>query len=114
MRISDWSSDVCSSDLQKAVLGLADSANNFTGQVPQLQARLDELVRAMSGSGSPSSQVYYALRQVVLSGTMARRVTEIRAGGAGRSEGRRVGKESVSTCRFRWLPYHYNKKKKNT
>ncbi|MGH8073430.1 MAG: methyl-accepting chemotaxis protein [Lysobacter sp.] len=68
---------------QKAVLGLADSANNFTGQVPQLQARLDELVRAMSGSGSPSSQVYYALRQVVLSGTMARRVTEIRAGGAG-------------------------------
>ena len=67
---------------QKAVLGLADSANNFTAQVPQLQARLDELVRAMSGSGSPSSQVYYALRQVVLSGTMARRVTEIRAGGA--------------------------------
>ncbi|MGH8084798.1 MAG: methyl-accepting chemotaxis protein [Lysobacter sp.] len=68
---------------QKAVLGLADNADSFTGEVPQLQARLDELVRAMSGSGSPSSQVYYALRQVVLSGTMARRVTEIRAGGAG-------------------------------
>ncbi len=50
---------------QKAVLGLADNANSFTGQVPQLQARLDELVRAMSSSGSPSSQVYYALRQVV-------------------------------------------------
>ncbi|HUH91316.1 MAG TPA: methyl-accepting chemotaxis protein [Lysobacter sp.] len=66
---------------EKAVLGLAKNANNFDKQVPDLQARLDELVRAMSSSGSPSSQVYYALRQVVLSGTMARRVTEIRAGG---------------------------------
>ncbi|HEU4774601.1 MAG TPA: methyl-accepting chemotaxis protein [Lysobacter sp.] len=66
---------------EKAVLGLAKNANNFDRQVPDLQARLDELVRAMSSSGSPSSQVYYALRQVVLSGTMARRVTEIRAGG---------------------------------
>src|SRR3546814_12166250 len=27
-----------------------------------------------------------------------------------RSEGRRVGKECVSTCRSRWSPYHYNKK----
>lgn len=67
---------------QQAVLGLAGRADSFTAEVPQLQARLDELVRAMSTSGSPSSQVYYALRQVVLSGTMARRVTEIRAGGA--------------------------------
>lgn len=66
---------------EKAVLGLATNANSFEQQVPDLQARLDELVRAMSASGSPSSQVYYALRQVVLSGTMARRVTEIRAGG---------------------------------
>src|SRR3546814_20869868 len=31
----------------------------------------------------------------------------------GRSEERRVGKECVSTCRSRWSPYHY-KKKKNT
>src|SRR3546814_6559490 len=29
----------------------------------------------------------------------------------GRSEERRVGKECVSTCRSRWSPYHYNKKK---
>lgn len=68
---------------EKAVLGLAENANNFTQKVPALQAELDELVRAMSLSGSPSSQVYYALRQVVLSGTMAQRVTEIRAGGSG-------------------------------
>src|SRR3546814_12751594 len=30
-----------------------------------------------------------------------------------RSEERRVGKEGVSTCRSRWLPSHYKKKKKN-
>src|SRR3546814_16737468 len=31
----------------------------------------------------------------------------------GRSEERRVGKECVSTCRSRWEPYHYKKKKNN-
>src|SRR3546814_12221854 len=30
---------------------------------------------------------------------------------AERSEERRVGKECVSTCRSRWSPYHYKKKK---
>jgi twitching motility protein PilJ len=68
---------------EKAVLALAGNAESFANRLPQLQARLDELVRAMSASGSPSSQVYLALRQVVLSGTMARRITEIRAGGPG-------------------------------
>src|SRR3546814_15202542 len=29
-----------------------------------------------------------------------------------RSEERRVGKECVSTCRYRWSPYPYNKKNK--
>src|SRR3546814_19797988 len=29
-----------------------------------------------------------------------------------RSEARRVGKEGVSTCRSRWVPDHYKKKKK--
>lgn len=67
---------------EKAVLALAGNADSFATRVPQLQARLDELVRAMSSSGAPSSQVYIALRQVVLSGTMARRITEIRAGGS--------------------------------
>src|SRR3546814_19484235 len=32
-------------------------------------------------------------------------------GAKGRSEERRVGKEGVSTCRSRWSPYHYKKKK---
>src|SRR3546814_18663930 len=32
--------------------------------------------------------------------------------GEGRSEERRVGKECVGRCRYRWWPYHKNKKKK--
>jgi len=68
---------------EAAVKAFADNASRFTQAVPQLQAQLDELVRAMSASGSPSSQVYIALRQVVLAGNMARRVTEIQAGGSG-------------------------------
>ena len=51
--------------------------------MPQLQAQLNEVVRAMSASGAQSSQIYNALQQVVVAGTMARRVTEMRAGGSG-------------------------------
>jgi twitching motility protein PilJ len=36
----------------------------------------------MSASGAPTSQLYIALQQVVVSGTIARRVTEMRAGGS--------------------------------
>src|SRR5690606_37396395 len=70
---------------EQAVSGFAANANNFSQAVPQLQAQLDELVRAMSSSGSPASQVYIALRQNVLAGNMARRVAEIQAGGSGAS-----------------------------
>jgi twitching motility protein PilJ len=68
---------------EQAIVSLATRANSFTQKVPNLQATLDELVRAMSASGSPSSQVYIALRQVVATGNMARRIAEIRAGGSG-------------------------------
>src|SRR3546814_12996822 len=31
-----------------------------------------------------------------------------------RSEERRVGKEGVSTCSFRWSPFHYKKNRQST
>ncbi|MCD7097402.1 methyl-accepting chemotaxis protein [Stenotrophomonas sp. MMGLT7] len=68
---------------EPAVLALAGNADRFAGSVPQLQAQLNEVVRAMSAGGAPASQIYSALQQVVVAGTMARRVTEIRAGGTG-------------------------------
>src|SRR3546814_8738912 len=77
MRISDWSSDVCSSDLNSHTTTLT------------LQPR-----------SSDTASVAGRLVQVALKGVT--RVYE----GADRSEERRVGKECVSTCRSRWSPYH--------
>ena len=68
---------------EKAVTGLAGNANSFVQKVPQLQAQMDEVVRAMLASGSASSQVYLAVREGILAATMARRVAEIQAGGPG-------------------------------
>src|SRR3546814_18383792 len=91
MRISDWSSDVCSSDLTNA------------GTIAAVAARVGcrggagRRVRAGRGRGRGGVGVVVARD--------GRRV------GAGRSEERRVGKECVSTCRSRWSPYHYKQKK---
>src|SRR3546814_19959910 len=97
MRISDWSSDVCSSDLLSCCL-LASFVKMVTFcdatemlhirpiYAPMTNAEADELQRM-----SPSASV-----PVVNT----------------RSEERRVGKECVSTCRSRCSPY--NQKKTNT
>ena len=65
------------------VLAFSGQADRFSTEIPNLQALLDEVVRAMSLSGSPASQVYIAVGQNVLVGRMGRRVAEVRAGGAG-------------------------------
>ena len=81
---------------EPAVLGLAGNADRFSGSVPQLQAQLNEVVRAMTVSGAPASQIYNTLQQVVVAGTMARRVTEMRAGGANAaSSGDALARDSV-------------------
>ena len=66
---------------ERAVLGFAGNANSFVTRVPGLQAQMDEVVRAMLAGGSPSSQVYLAVREGILAATMARRIAEIQAGG---------------------------------
>src|SRR3546814_17464585 len=98
MRISDWSSDVCSSDL--GLIGL---------QLDQLERRiviaLEEGFGApiggdrLDGEGRARLPVYHT-RQTPDIELRARRI------GFVRSEERRVGKEGVSTCRSRWSPYH--------
>src|SRR3546814_7859368 len=89
MRISDWSSDVCSSDLRGASARRARAAHLLSA----------DLERAAEGDGDLS------LRARARPGGGER--TFIRAGRpAARSEERRVGNECVSTCRSRWSPYH--------
>src|SRR3546814_2000874 len=87
MRISDWSSDVCSSDLAVAAAGGADFP------VPANHVQWTPDAPLMEGM----SRVRTALGGLE---------TESHADDATRSEERRVGKECVSTCRSRWSPYH--------
>ncbi|KTF29800.1 chemotaxis protein, partial [Xanthomonas translucens pv. translucens] len=52
-------------DSEPAVLALAGNAERFVGGVPQLQAQLNEVVRAMTVGGAPAAQIYNTLQQVV-------------------------------------------------
>src|SRR3546814_13233929 len=110
MRISDWSSDVCSSDLEdrRAVRADARGAENALAHGFELRARLGNI-------GHFETDMVLPAERVLLEEAAARRIgierldqLELRADGAfgaGRSEERRVGKECVSTRRSRWLPY---------
>src|SRR3546814_10284684 len=91
MRISDWSSDVCSSDLAVRRALAADGRSRPRGRAQQLHPLGAGTLRP----GRDAARV----REVGLR-------AEARLAAAGRSEERRVGKECVSTCRSRWSPYH--------
>src|SRR3546814_15573055 len=106
MRISDWSSDVCSSDLHQTAHDLERQG-------------VDELLEAGREAQHPLGQcpgeVVVEERRVL--GEQFVHADHVQpldtAGGkavktvqADRSEERRVGKECVSTCRSRWSPYH--------
>src|SRR3546814_2774637 len=94
MRISDWSSDVCSSDLhrlaQRRDAAMAHGAVHlaFEAEATAAAAPLADL-----------QQSHVAILRVrrLHGGDRAELV---------RSEERRVGNECVSTCRSRWSPYH--------
>src|SRR3546814_17627040 len=88
MRISDWSSDVCSSDLAYPEEG---------------EERLFTRLREIRPQAWPNSlMVGYADE---LLGRGGRLTAALR-----RSEERRVGKECVRTGRSRWSPYHSKQK----
>src|SRR3546814_11829793 len=89
MRISDWSSDVCSSDLPVVV------DDRYLGTGGWGESDVEEMVEAL--------ETVWRDRE---------RARAIGAAGAEfmgrftRSEERRVGNECVSTCRSRWSPVH--------
>src|SRR3546814_17786315 len=97
MRISDWSSDVCSSDLQ---LVHAEDGDDV------LQ-RLVDLQDFLHAAGDAVMLVADDARIEDARGRVERIHRRIDAElGDLRSEERRVGKECVSTCRSRLSPYH--------
>src|SRR3546814_19952315 len=101
MRISDWSSDVCSSDLEREALmghpgffdvddrlarlsGLGDQLEGF-GRAVDFGMFRPDLVSALGyGDGAQGGRPPFDPS----------------------SEERRVGKECVSTCRSLWTPYN--------
>src|SRR3546814_7723371 len=94
MRISDWSSDVCSSDLQG---GRPGNISMTRKQLPHI-ALLGTGGTIASTAQATTAMADYTVTEGIDSLLTA--VPEIR------SEERRVGTECVSTCRSRWSPYH--------
>src|SRR3546814_2669095 len=103
MRISDWSSDVCSSDLLEPGFALFDP--HVANRVVQLHldgaGGVDRGDRAVGKRHA--ADFAYGCR---IAGSAAEHQRARDGRGNGRSEGRRVGKECVSTCRSRWSTYH--------
>src|SRR3546814_14393289 len=108
MRISDWSSDVCSSDLRRVAMFVVPdgSRRSFVAfnEAPDTRARRIEQdlpVLLLKGNLMTISKITLAAA-LAASALVA---TPALAQDA-RSEARRVGKECVSTGRSRWSPVH--------
>src|SRR3546814_17250474 len=99
MRISDWSSDVCSSDLTRPRGSDEESRGSRCArdQRSTWKATWDHSHMADSPEVAHIVDLSLRIGEMLLSSG---------AGAADRSEERRVGKECVSTCRSRWSPYH--------
>src|SRR3546814_13282204 len=102
MRISDWSSDVCSSDLPAFKVGeqIAEVVRRHR-KVSRAEAR-DRAVAALASVGIPEPARRYGQYPHEFSGGMRQRVMIAMA--SVRSEERRVGEGCVSKCRYRWSP----------
>src|SRR3546814_13455876 len=102
MRISDWSSDVCSSDLaiREGLYRRTASLIGYDGALSGMHptGRALEQLRAHF-QAKPS--IYRSNLKKVSRRFGALSVHDQES----RSEERRVGKECVSTCRSRWSPY---------
>src|SRR3546814_19153286 len=100
MRISDWSSDVCSSDLprfdwvdtDKGLSIILVVARHTASGVALSLGKMPLIFGLISTLASPYRMPLF----FIVAGLFA----------ADRSEARRVGTECVSTCRHRWSPDH--------
>src|SRR3546814_7541004 len=90
IRISDWSSDECSSDLLGSIALMALLGMSFPNSKPNHDSFWLFLLPGFLWALLKCGKWKYFVHNK-------------------RSEDRRVGKECFSTCRFRWSPYHETK-----
>src|SRR3546814_2630308 len=97
MRISDWSSDVCSSDLVGSVAfdDAVENAITDASCVSRKKAIGDRRASTMSNNGKTMNICTPSAASTTPTNADSRRTEE-----------RRVGKEGVSTVRSRWAPDH--------
>src|SRR3546814_15112790 len=107
MRISDWSSDVCSSDLiikdigqATPGLGTVISAAEATRDAARLGTAYKE-VRELRDKNAAFAAAKVRRRENIEAAIKTLKADDTKK----RSEERRVGTECVSTCRSRWSPY---------
>src|SRR3546814_17472809 len=96
MRISYWSSDVCSSDLER--ISVEEALRASEAKFRTLAEASPALIWQLDAHGNI---IYINERYQTLLGI----APEDMLSSNWRSEERRVGKECVSTCRSRWSPY---------
>src|SRR3546814_15005456 len=105
MRISDWSSDVCSSDLVDPDYDgevFRSVWQDYRGNTENDDDPLRVVSTArLTGLPRKDGKRLICVRVVDVFGFEAEAMVEV-----ARSEARRVGKECVSTGRSRWSPYH--------
>src|SRR3546814_14352432 len=105
MRISDWSSDVCSSDLLPYTIFPINIGKGEQFQPHFLDIapnnRIPAIVDHAPADGGAAVPLFESGAILLyLADTTKQFIPDTR------SEERRVGKECVSTCRSRWSPYH--------
>src|SRR3546814_9219583 len=96
LRISDWSSDVCSSDLPRNRLVFARRL--LQRPLPDADIMPQRAVKALFEATRG--------RDPIITTEVGQHQMWAAQHFGFRSEERRVGKECVRTCRLRWSPYH--------
>src|SRR3546814_13925771 len=108
MRISDWSSDVCSSDLVENVDAVFDRMRKKYPRVEWLKRPSNRPFAGIT-THDPDCNVFDLSQKDMTNRTEV--YADHEEEGGQRSEERRVGKECVSTGRSGWSPIHAKKKK---
>src|SRR3546814_19494954 len=99
MRISDWSSDVCSSDLEATTLSIPSSSRSRTDRARRMARKPITMLAIASVTRSREAYLTHA----EIDGSLTMKADKAMTM---RSEERRLGKECVSTCRSRWEADH--------